>query len=138
MLRLFGHYISKTFLLLGVLELFLFYGCLLGAYVIRTGLNLRFLEQPPGSEIHSSAVLYALLVSSSMIAMGLYQRGLQGAAALLVRLGVSFFLASMAMSLVCYALPHLFLCRGVFALSMIVSLAGLLLLRSVFFHFPGV
>jgi sugar transferase (PEP-CTERM system associated) len=138
MLRLFGHYISKTFLLLGVLELFLFYGCLLGAQIVRTGLNLKFLEQSVGSEIHSSAVLYALLVSSSMIAMGLYQRGLQGAAALLVRLGVSFFLASMAMSLVFYALPGLFLGRGVFGLAMLFSLVGILLLRAVFFHFAGV
>lgn len=70
-----------------------------------------------------------------MLAMGLYQRGLQEAAALLVRLGVSFFLATMAMSMVFYWFPNLFLGRGVSGLAMLLSVAGLLILRTIFFHF---
>lgn len=91
------------------------------------------LDQP----IHSSAVLYALLTSAAMIAMGLYQRGLHGAAALLVRFGVSFFLSTTAMSLVFYSFPGMFVGRGVFGFAMLLSIAGLLLLRSVFFYFAG-
>ncbi|MCP3866956.1 MAG: TIGR03013 family PEP-CTERM/XrtA system glycosyltransferase [Gammaproteobacteria bacterium] len=138
MLRLFGHYVSKIFLLLGLLEGFLFYGCLLLAYLLKGGPSGLLSSLPLDITIHYSGVLYALLVSSSMIAMGLYQRGLQGAAALLVRLGVSFFLASMAMSLVFYALPGLFLGRSVFGLAMLMSIAGVLVLRAIFFHFAGV
>ena len=137
MIRLFGHYVSKLFLLLGSLELFLLYGCVLGGYFLRAGMTGDLPSLTVDRALHSSALLYALLMSSSMIAMGLYQRGLHGAAALLVRLGVSFFLATMAMSLLFYALPDLFLGRGVFGLAMLLSTVGILILRSVFFYFAG-
>ncbi len=137
MIRIFGHYISKVYLFLGVLELVLLYACMLGGYYLRLGLidNSDLVVEP---ELHSSAILYALLMSSSMISMGLYQRGVEGAAAILVRLGISFFLATMAMSLVFYAFPDLFLGRGVFALAMLLSTVGVLTLRPAFFNFVGV
>jgi len=137
MIRLFGHYVSRLFLLLGVLELFLLYGCVLGGYYLRGGMtgNLPPLSFDP--TLHSSGMLYAVLMLSAMIAMGLYQRGLQGTAALLVRLSISFFLASMAMSLVFYALPDLFLGRGVFGLAMLLSIVGVLVLRWLFFYLAG-
>ena len=137
MIRLFGHYVSKLFLLLGVLELSLLYGCVLGGYYIRASI---FGGLPPLSvdhTLHSSGMLYAALMLSAMIAMGLYQRGLQGAAALLVRMGISFFLATMAMSLIFYALPDLFLGRGVFGLVMLLSTIGILVLRWTFFYVAG-
>jgi len=73
-----------------------------------------------------------------MVSMGLYQRGLQGASALLVRLGISFFIASMVMSLVFYVLPALFLGRGVFGYAMIFSVLSVLLLRQAFFRIIGI
>ncbi|HHH40182.1 MAG TPA: TIGR03013 family PEP-CTERM/XrtA system glycosyltransferase [Sedimenticola sp.] len=138
MIRLFGHYISRTFLLLGILEFILFYLCLLAGHTIRHGLIGSGLPVEQQGSVFSSALLYSLLMSSSMIAMGLYQRGLRGTAALLVRLGVSFFLASMAMSLLFYAFPNLFQGRGVFGLAMLFSLVGVLILRLVFFKIVGV
>ncbi|MCB1858287.1 MAG: TIGR03013 family PEP-CTERM/XrtA system glycosyltransferase [Gammaproteobacteria bacterium] len=137
MIRIFGHYVSKLFLLLGVLELGLLYLCVLGGYLLRSGLADGEWFLPLDQPIHSSAVLYALLTSAAMIAMGLYQRGLHGAAALLVRFGVSFFLSTTAMSLVFYSFPGMFVGRGVFGFAMLLSIAGLLLLRSVFFYFAG-
>jgi sugar transferase (PEP-CTERM system associated) len=137
MIRLFGHYVSKLFLLLGALELTLLFLCVLGGYAIRAS----FFTAETGlesSSLYSAAALYAVLTSASMLAMGLYQRGLQGAAALLVRLGISFFLATMAMSLIFYWFPTLFLGRGVFGFAMLLSVAGLLILRTVFFHFAGI
>jgi len=136
MIRLFGHYVSKLFLLLGGLELTLLYLCVFGGYYLRVNLGDGQTGMTDVS-LHSSAALYALLTSAAMLAMGLYQRGLQEAAALLVRLGISFFLATMAMSLVFYWFPGLFLGRGVFGLAMLFSVAGLLILRTVFFHFAG-
>ena len=136
MIRLFGHYVSKLFLLLGALEIVVLYLCVCGGYYLRAS----FSELQPGIEstsLHSSAILFALLTSAAMLAMGLYQRGLQEAAALLVRLGVSFFLATMAMSMVFYWFPNLFLGRGVSGLAMLLSVAGLLILRTIFFHFAG-
>lgn len=137
MIRLFGHYVSKLFLLLGALELSLLYGCVLGGYHIRANIMGGLPPLSVDHTLHSSGVLYAVLMLSAMIAMGLYQRGLQGAAALLVRLGISFFLATMAMSLIFYALPDLFLGRGVFGLVMLLSTTGILALRWAFFHIAG-
>ncbi len=137
MIRIFGHYVAKLFLLLGVFEFVLFYLCLLGGYFLRVGLEGNIIPYSVEPSVKSSAVIYALLMSSSLIAMGLYQRGLQGTAALLVRLGIGFFLASMAMSLVFYAFPQLFLGRGVFGFAMLLSIAGVLLLRLIFFRVAG-
>jgi sugar transferase (PEP-CTERM system associated) len=137
MVRLFGHYVSKLFLLLGLFELLLFYLCVLGAYFLRTDSPAAGFLSAVDPSLNSSAVLYSLVMSAAMIAMGLYQRGLQGAAALLVRLGISFFLASMAMSLIFYAFPQLFLGRGVFGFAMLFSVVCILLLRTVFFRLAG-
>ena len=136
MIRIFGHYVSRLFLLLGGLELVLLYLCVFGGYALRAafGSAQSDIGEVP---LHSAAALYALLTSASMLAMGLYQRGLQEAAALLVRLGISFFLATMAMSLVFYWFPGLFLGRGVFGLAMLLSVAGLLILRTIFFQLAG-
>ena len=137
MIRLFGHYVSRLFLLLGGLELALLYLCVFGGYVVRASFGDAEAEIA-AVNLHSSAALYALLTSAAMLAMGLYQRGLQEPAALLVRLGISFFLATMSMSLVFYWFPGLFLGRGVFGLAMLLSVAGLLILRTIFFHFAGI
>ena len=137
MVRLFGHYVSKLFLLLGLFELLLFYLCVLGAYFLRTDFPAGDFLSAVDPTLNSSAVLYSLVMSAAMIAMGLYQRGLQGAAALLVRLGISFFLASMAMSLIFYAFPQLFLGRGVFGFAMLFSIVCILVLRTVFFRLAG-
>ena len=137
MVRLFGHYVSKLFLLLGLFELLLFYLCVLGAYFLRTDFPAGGFLSAVDPTLNSSAVLYSLVMSAAMIAMGLYQRGLQGAAALLVRLGISFFLASMAMSLIFYAFPQLFLGRGVFGFAMLFSIVCILVLRTVFFRLAG-
>ncbi|MCB1831662.1 MAG: sugar transferase, partial [Gammaproteobacteria bacterium] len=136
MIRLFGHYVSKLFLLLGGLELALLYLCVLGGYALRANFG-EFQPEITNASLHSSAALYASLTSAAMLAMGLYQRGLQEAAALLVRLGISFFLATMAMSLVFNWFPGLFLGRGIFGLAMLLSVAALLTLRTIFFHFAG-
>lgn len=135
MIRLFGHYVSKTFLLLGVLEFVLFYLCHLTGYFLRHGLIISSISLDLQGSVFVSAFLYSALMLSAMIAMGLYQRGLTGTPALLVRLGVSVFLASMAMSLLFYTFPGLFQGRGVFGMAMVLSIAGVLLLRLVFFRF---
>ena len=137
MIRIFGHYVSRLYLLLGAMELGIFYLSLLGGFWLRSrmwGGGVHLLSQNP--ELYGSATLYALIMSFTMISMGLYQRGVDGAA-LLVRLAVSFFLATMAMSLVFYLVPTLFLGRGVYGLAMLLSLLGILLLRVSFFRIVG-
>lgn len=133
MIRLFGHYISKVYFLLGVVEFLVALASMPAGYFTRFGLidNLS---------LHSLLVVsmvYAALVTIGMIAVGMYQRGLPFTAGLLVRIGLGFLIATMAMSLVFYALPDLFLGRGVMGLAMFFNMVGMLALRSLFFRIVG-
>ena len=90
MIRLFGHYVSRLFLLLGAGTRVALCLCFRWAAYLRANFG-EWQPEVVDLYLHSSAALYALLTSASMLAMGLYQRGLQEPAALLVRLGISFF-----------------------------------------------
>ena len=77
---------------------------------------------------------YAMAMTISMISVGLYQRGLPFSAGLLVRVGLSFLIASVAMSVVFYTFPDLVVGRGVMTYAMLFTFAGVLGLRSLFFR----
>jgi sugar transferase (PEP-CTERM system associated) len=133
MFRLFGHYVSKLYLLLGVIEfLVMFYSMLAGFYMRFAQGDLRLVETP--ETLTYSAAAYATAMTISMIAVGLYQRGLPFSAGLLVRIGLSFLIASVALSAVFYAFPDLVVGRGVVAYAMLFTFVGVLGLRSLFFR----
>ena len=135
MIRIFGHYVSKTFLLLGVLEFCFSVLALLGGVYARFDLSLSEVSGLPF--IWTTAALYAALVSSSMLSVGLYQRGMPFSGGVLVRLGLSFAFVGMAMSLLFYSFPELLLGRGVMALAMAITVVGILLFRALFFRLVG-
>ena len=133
MIRLFGHYVSKLYLLLGVVEfLVMFYSLLAGFYLRFSMGDLQLVDMPEA--LSFTALAYAVATSISMISVGLYQRGLPFSAGLLVRIGLSFLIASVAMSVVFYAFPDLVVGRGVLAYAMLFTLVGVLGLRSLFFR----
>lgn len=133
MFRLFGHYVSKFYLLLGVIEfLVMFYSLMAGFYMRFAVSELQLVDSPAG--LTYTAMAYAASMTISMIAVGLYQRGLPFSAGLLVRIGLSFLIASVAMSVVFYAFPDLVVGRGVMAYAMLFTFVGVLGLRSLFFR----
>ena len=133
MIRLFGHYVSKLYLLLGVVEfLVMFYSLLAGFYMRFSLGELRAPETP--EMLPYAALAYAASMTIAMISVGLYQRGLPFSAGLLVRLGLSFLIASVAMSAVFYAFPALVVGRGVMIYAMLFTFVGVLGLRSLFFR----
>lgn len=133
MFRLFGHYVSKLYLLLGVVEfLIMFYSLIAGFYMRFSPGELRLVETP--ETLSFTAFAYAMAMTISMVAVGLYQRGLPFSAGLLARIGLSFLIASVAMSAVFYAFPDLVVGRGVVAYAMLFTFVGVLGLRSLFFR----
>lgn len=133
MFRLFGHYVSKLYLLLGVVEfLVMFYSLLAGFYVRYSQGSLSLVDAP--ETLSYTAMAYATAMTISMISVGLYQRGLPFSAGLLVRVGLSFLIASVAMSVVFYTFPDLVVGRGVMTYAMLFTFAGVLGLRSLFFR----
>ncbi|MDH3355050.1 MAG: TIGR03013 family PEP-CTERM/XrtA system glycosyltransferase [Chromatiales bacterium] len=134
MVRIFRHYIPTAFVLLGVIEtLVLVLSVYLGSW-------LRFL----GSEVTlafdglslGKALLFAVLMLSSMTFMGLYQRHLrEGVAAALLRVGAGLVIGLVLLSILFYVIPEIALGRGEFALSFLVALSAVVLIRFVFVRF---
>lgn len=133
MIRLFGHYVSKLYLLLGVAEFVIIFYSMVAGYYMRfsvAGMSIGALPET----LSYTAMAYAGAMLISMISVGLYQRGLPFSAGLLVRIGLSFLIANVAMSAVFYTFPDLAVWRGVMAFAMLFTFAGVLGLRTLFFR----
>lgn len=131
MIRLFGHYLPLSLLLLGLTEF-----CLMVASVY-VGVELRFAGDP--SEELSSGVLfgkaatYAGTMMAMLFAMGLYQRGLRDTLKdTVLRLFTGFAMGIIAMMLVFYIFPEMFIGRGAFGLVLLCGFPLLLLTRMAF------
>lgn len=133
MIRLFGHYVSKLYLLLGVVEFLVMFYSLLAGFYMRFSLDQISLVETPET-LSYTALAYAVAMTIAMVSVGLYQRGLPFSAGLLVRIGLSFLIASVAMSMVFYTFPDLVVGRGVMAFAMLFTFVGVLGLRSLFFR----
>jgi sugar transferase (PEP-CTERM system associated) len=138
MYRIFNHYIPKTLLMLGAAEtLILLVSVYLGVAIrfSEAGFGLvsthDFFDQP----LFPRALLFAGVMLTAMIAMGLYQRDLRdGTRGVLLRVSLAFFLGVALMSLVFYLLPTLYLGRGVLAISIVCAYAGIMTCRFLCFH----
>ncbi len=130
MFRVFRHYVPRAFVALAVGEFLLLVAS------VYLGVALRFLGQEPPYGVEPllpKALAFAAVMLLSMTAMGLYQRNLrEGLGGVLIRLGLSAALALVAMAVLFYVLPGLFLGRGAFGLAFLVALLGLALVRAVF------
>ena len=131
MIRFFRHYVPLHLLLLVLIESLILGGA------IYAGVGARFHEidviptdlQP----LLPKALTFALVMLGLMTATGLYDPEWQGGVrALLHRLGLSFGLGLMAMSLLFYFFPSLLVGRGAFLLSFGLALLGILLSRTLF------
>jgi sugar transferase (PEP-CTERM system associated) len=136
MIRLFKHYLPVSLLLLAITEALI----LLSA--VHVGVALRFITAHPG-DIHTvgflapKAVIFAVVMLGIMTAFGLYQRHSteQGPWADFIRVTASFAVGLIAMILVFYAFPDLYLGRGAFALAFLYAFVAILMARLVFLKF---
>ncbi len=131
MIRLFGHYVSKLYFLLGSVEFLVAFFSLLAGYYMRFSHRGSVFAEAPEA-LGYTALAYAVSMLISMISVGMYQRGLPFSAGLLVRIGLSFLIASVAMSVVFYLFPELVVWRGVMAYAMLFTFVGVIGLRSLF------
>ena len=131
MIRFFRHYVPLNLLLLVLIESLILGGA------IYAGVGARFHEidviptdlQP----LLPKALTFTLVMLGLMTASGLYDLEWQGGVrALLQRLGLSFGLGLLAMSLLFYFFPSLLVGRGAFLLSFGLALLGILLSRTLF------
>ncbi len=134
MVRLFGHYVSKSFVALGVTE----YVALL--IVMHVGVWIRFHDVAPPYEVPvypvwPKAIIYALVVAMCMVALGLYHRDHRPTpGGILLRILLALALGALIMSGVFYFFPSLFLGRGAFGYTLALSLPAIVGLRVVFYR----
>ncbi len=133
MIRLFSHYIPKSFFYLGVLELLMFVGAVFAAYVTR----FRSTPWEMGEfwPMVLKALVFALVLIVTMTAFGLYQKTIRASTyGILARILAAFAAAFALMGLLFYVLPGLFLGRGIFGIAMGYALAATVLARVVFYR----
>ena len=131
MIRFFRHYVPLNLLLLVSIEALILGGA------IYAGVGARFheLQVIPADlqPLLPKALTFAAVMLGLMTAAGLYDLEWQGGLrALLQRLGLSFGLGLLAMSLLFYFFPGLLVGRGAFLLGFGLALLGILLSRTLF------
>jgi sugar transferase (PEP-CTERM system associated) len=130
-IRFFRHYVPLNLLLLMSIEALILGGA------IYAGVNARFLDSGTIPDdigpLLPKALAFAAVMLGLMTASGLYDLEWQGGVrSLLQRLGLSFGLGLLAMSLLFYFFPALLVGRGAFLLSFGLALLGILLSRALF------
>ncbi len=131
--RLFRHYVRVPILVLMLVEAVVF------AASVYIGAYARFF--PDLSEVRASvgalpprAAAYSLVMVLSLAAVGLYHtRHREGLLGVLLRVLAGFALGIIELVVLFYVFPSFFLGRGALALSVAVSLAGILVIRGLFF-----
>ncbi len=131
MIRFFRHYVPLNLLLLILTEALILGGA------VYAGVSARFLDgyQVPDElePLLPKAATFAVVMLGLMTASGLYDSEWHGGVrALLQRLGLSFGLGLVAMSLLFYFFPALLVGRGAFLLSFGLALLGILASRTLF------
>lgn len=131
MIRIFKQYIPASFFILGAVEF------LVLIFAVYSGIALRFFGDPGTAmgvaRIWPIALAFALVFFLSLAAMGLYQRRFRhGTAGMVLRLGAAIFLGSIAISVLYYLFPVIFIGRGATAISIAIAFFLLLLIRIIF------
>lgn len=137
MIRFFRHYVPLNLLMLLLIESLILGGA------IYLGVSARFLDlnaTPHDLDpLLPKALAFTTVMLGLMTASGLYAAEWRGGIrVLLQRLGLSFGLGLVTMSLLFYLFPALLVGRGVFLLSFGLALCGILLSRTLFIHWTQV
>jgi sugar transferase (PEP-CTERM system associated) len=134
MIRVFRHYISSIYVVIFLLDCGIFFSA------FYMGSVLRFFPDFQSSfsaiDLTNPSALFCTFMLASTTGMGLYQRAQHGGdAGLLLRVLASFVLGTVLMGLVFYAIPTIFVGRGVFGYALLSALVLTLFSRFLFLKF---
>ncbi|RPH66372.1 MAG: TIGR03013 family PEP-CTERM/XrtA system glycosyltransferase [Burkholderiales bacterium] len=127
MIRILNHYLSLRVLLLTLVEAMVLFQSMV------LGFEIRFLDQSMPLPL-VGAGLFTLVMLLMMTGLGLYQAQAEPFRVTVQRLVVAYGLSLMVMSVVFYLFPDTYVGRGVFAVASVFAVAGVLLVRVVFFR----
>ena len=127
MIRIFNHYLSLRVLLLTLLETMVLFQAMV------LGFEIRFLNQSVPLPL-LPAGLFTVVMLMMMTGLGLYHVQAEPFRVTIQRLVVAYGLTLMLMSLVFYLFPDTYVGRGVFAVTSVFGVAGVLVIRVMFFR----
>ncbi|MEJ2608991.1 MAG: TIGR03013 family PEP-CTERM/XrtA system glycosyltransferase [Candidatus Thiodiazotropha sp.] len=138
MIKLFGIYISKAVVLLGVVEILIFFSSTHGAILLYHQIN----SQPPalsGGTEGNLPVIFSLAMFSSMTALGLYQKGsMATSSGFLVRVFLAFLVGGVAMVLLIFTFAGMLVGgQATITYSLMFSIVGVLIARTIFVRFTS-
>ncbi|MES9827464.1 MAG: TIGR03013 family XrtA/PEP-CTERM system glycosyltransferase [Candidatus Thiodiazotropha sp.] len=133
MIKLFGIYISKAVVLLGVIETLIFFLSMLGALYLRHKYSTGPI--PVDDEtLKNLPAFFAVIMFSSLTALGLYQKGsMASSSGFLLRLILGFLVGGLAMASLFFTLQLFPLSeRSLLTHGLIISILGILVARTLF------
>ncbi len=145
MIRVFRHYLPASLLMLGSVELLILCASMYIAVALRFwGLSVDEIKLlatiqsvGPVFPIYPKALTFTLVMAIVMVAMGLYQRNSPRESWQYARLVASFIFGFAVVTIIFYAIPDLFLGRGVFGLTFVLAFLGILLARLLYNQLTG-
>ena len=127
--NVFGLYVRLPFVAYGLLELLI---CIASVHV---AVYLRFSGDYVNiaESFHSPmtmSMVFGVVMSASLMALGLYQSNFRGGSVgILLRIALGFAAGSAGLALLFYVLPELYLGRGATGIAVLLSFAGIALVR---------
>jgi sugar transferase (PEP-CTERM system associated) len=138
MIKLFGIYISKAVVLLGVIETLIFFSSMLGATYLRHHFGTAAVAIGEDA-LKNLPAIYAVVMFSSMTALGLYQKGsMASSSGFLLRLLLGFLVGGLLMGFLFFTLK-LFPTteRSLLTHGFTLSILGILVARTLFVRFTS-
>lgn len=127
MIRLFNHYLSLRVLLLTLIEAMVLFQSMV------LGFEIRLMDQSTPLPI-VQAGLFTGVMLLMMTGLGMYDAQNEPFRVTMQRLIVAYGLSLVVMTAVFYLFPATYVGRGIFAVTSIFAVAGVLLLRVMFFR----
>lgn len=133
-IRLFGHFLQLSLVVVVVAELLTFSGAIWGAVALRMGVDFAS-TRPELGPLWPRMLVFALSCSVSYLALGLYSiRQRVGVFGIALRVILALLAAQVVVATTFYLLPQIEIGRGVIAIATLLAAAGSLALRSVVFR----
>jgi sugar transferase (PEP-CTERM system associated) len=126
MIRIFNHYLSLRVLLLTLLETMVLFQAMV------LGFEIRFLDESVPLPLFQAG-LFTIVMLLMMTGLGMYQAQVEPFRTTIQRLVVAYGLSLMVMSLIFYLCPDTYVGRGVFAVTSVFAVVGVLAIRVIFF-----
>ncbi len=133
--RLFKLYLRVPFLVLALIE---FAICIIAVFIaVYARFDGLVLESIGGTDSPIvSSITFGLVMTMSMMAMGLYQSSFRGGSlGIFLRTLIGFFVGAVALALIYYVMPSLYLGRGVLAIATVLAFFMVGTVRPIFFYY---